>query len=1007
MKPERWREIEKLYNAALEIKPAERAAFLMDACVGNESLRTEVESLLAQEGPGSSFVEAPAMEKIARDVALDSPSMSAADKQPRKRAPWWMYVIAAAFLICAAVRFYAFYIQPEEPGFVVQPVLDKSGSVVGLLVQAVQPGSAAARAGLEPGDVPMDMDGLMKSIPYFRQADRAYRLEVKRKGESKIVFLTLRRLPLSYWRRSLLSFLMVVLYLILAGIVAFARPYDGAARWGALFFATSGISLLYTASVFWPVGLFHTVWLFPPSIAWLTLLLMQFCRSLSIPVQITFFSVFPRKLFRQPWIWILIWLPAVTLIRLISSEFPRGLWHSPTWWPSWAVFLIQILFFLGWCAIPIVLIANYLRLRDPNERRRVRVMVAGYVISLIATIPAAVITLFFGVFNFTEWLGRAIGMFGLPSTNLGFTLGCLTLMGPIAMTYAILRHRLFDIRVMIRQGLRYAVARGVLLSLVPVITVVMAGDLLIHRSQPLGEILSQRGLLYTVLAGGGFLLHIKRQVWLDALDRHFFRERYNAQRVLRAVVDEVRAAHNFERVAPRVEEQIEAALHPEFASILMRQPGADRYRVLASNKKSLPPIPADSKIIAMLRLLGKPLEISQSRTGWVRQLPQQEIKFLQQARIEWLFPISLVEGQTEALLALGPKRSEEPYSWEDQELLQGITSSLALLLEQSPQSELKGFEECPECGACYDTGSGKCRKEGANLTPLPFPRVLAHRYRFEQRLGEGGMGMVYESLDTELRRRVAVKLMRSELTSDSEAIARFKREAQAGASFTHPNVVTIYDFGIANDGRAFLVMELLKGSTLRRELNRHGRLPASRVSEILAGICAAVSAAHEQRLLHRDLKPENIVISNSEKMETVKILDFGIAKPMAGTETTRSGQTGPGVLLGTLKYMSPEELRGGKPAESWDVWALAVVTYEMVVGAHPFNGSTSLDVSNRILAARATPLAAYLSEVPTGWQHFFDHALALDVASRPASALQLYSDFGNKIGNPINATGTK
>lgn len=637
---------------------------------------------------------------------------------------------------------------------------------------------------------------------------------------------------------------------------------------------------------------------------------------------------------------------------------------------------------------------NYLRLRDPNERRRVRIVVAGAVVTLVAVIPVVAGVLFFWS-NFIQRLVR-----GIP-TNLWFAIACLMAAFPISMAYAILRHRLFDIRVMIRLGLQYAVARGALLSLVPIVGVLLAGDMLTHGNQPLMQILGQRGLLYAALAGGGFLLHIRRRVWLEAVDRHFFREHYDAQRVLRAVVDEIRAARSFEKVAPRVVSQVGAALHPEFAALLVRQPGEAKYRVLAAREKAPPPIPADSKLMGLVRVLGKPVEISQSQTGWLRsQLPEQESEFLRQARLEWLFPICLAEGQAEALLVMGPKRSEEPYSREDQELLQGITSSLALLLEQSPvpAAAHAGFEECPQCGACYDTGSGRCMKEGAKLTPLPFPRVLAHRCRFEQRLGEGSMGTVYQALDTELERQVAAKLIRSDLTASAEAAARFKREAKAAASFAHPNVVTVFDFGVAEDQRAFLIMELLRGCTLRQELHRCGRLPATRALEILRGVCAAVDAAHRQRLLHRDLKPENIFLVNSEGQEIAKILDFGVVKPIAPAGRSQTaGETGSGILVGTVKYMSPEQLCGEKPAESWDLWALAVVAYEMLTGADPFVESEVSGRRKKMLAGQVTPLRTHLPEAPPSWQHFFEKALATRVESRPSSALQLFSDFKQSI----------
>jgi len=637
---------------------------------------------------------------------------------------------------------------------------------------------------------------------------------------------------------------------------------------------------------------------------------------------------------------------------------------------------------------------NYRSLRSLSERRRVRILVTGTVITAIGFIPMI------AVVHFPE-LGLSSRLAAPPFHYL-FAFECLFCALPICMAYGILRHRVFDIRVMIRQGVQYAATRGALLSLVPFVVVVMAGDLLIHRSQTLEDILSRRGLLYAVLAGGGVVLHVYRRKWLDALDRRFFREQYNAQRVLRAVIEEIREARNLEKVAPSVVSKIESVLHPEFIAVLIRKPGETKYRALTAQEKAPPPIDASSKLISLMRVLGKPVDISESQSGWLStQLPVEESDFLRRARMEWLFPISLTEGQTEALLAVGPKRSESPYSREDQELLQGIASSLALLLEQSPVvvSDGQGFEECPECGTCYDSGSGNCRKEGAALTPLPFPRLLDARYRFEQRLGQGGMGMVYQALDTELDRQVAVKLIRPEMTASTDAALRFKQEAKAAAGFTHPNVVTVYDYGVSENRQAYIVMELLRGSTVRQALNKDGRMRPQRTFRILQGVCSAVDAAHRKKLLHRDLKPENIFLTESEGSETTKILDFGVVKQIAGAESSTASValTGPGILAGTLKYMSPEELQGEQPSESWDLWALAVVAYEMLAGVHPFAGYTASEVRLAILDSRMAPLQAHLPEAPASWQQFFEKALALVPASRPTSALQLLSEFQRRI----------
>jgi hypothetical protein len=454
-----------------------------------------------------------------------------------------------------------------------------------------------------------------------------------------------------------------------------------------------------------------------------------------------------------------------------------------------------------------------------------------------------------------------------------------------------------------------------------------------------------------------------------------------------------------EQETSRVVSQIETALHPEFAAILVRAPGENAYRVLAARPAAPPAIPAGSMLMSLVRVLGKPVEITQTESGWLKQqLPPEESDFVTRARLEWIFPISLAVDQTEALVALGPKLSEEPYSREDQDLLEGIAASLALLLQRSPAPAAvrEGFEECPECGACYDSGTRLCTKEGAKLTTLPFARLLDARYQFERRLGRGGMGTVYEALDRELERHVALKLIRADLTAHAEAAVRFKREAKAAAGFTHPNVVTVHDYGVAEGARPYLVMELLKGCTLRQELLQRKRIVPARAVEILRGVCAAVEAAHERRLLHRDLKPENIFLAQAGAQEVAKVLDFGLVKAIAPSDeeqTATLADTGPGVLIGTVRYMSPEQLRGEMPAESWDLWALAVVSYEMLTGAYPFAAEAAAGRHQAVLSARATPVQVHVPEAPASWSAFFERALAADRILRPVSASQFCTEF--------------
>ncbi len=175
-----------------------------------------------------------------------------------------------------------------------------------------------------------------------------------------------------------------------------------------------------------------------------------------------------------------------------------------------------------------------------------------------------------------------------------------------------------------------------------------------------------------------------------------------------------------------------------------------------------------------------------AQTGWLgQQLPQADKDFLHHARIDLLVPVALAEGRTEALLVLGMKLSEEPYSREDIALLESVAGAIALLLFRGPASlPDRAFEECPQCGACYDTGTMQCEVEGTALNLVASPRLLVERYRLEKRLGQGGMGKVYRATDVSLDRTVAVKMLRDEFFSDQQALERFRRESRVARSFS-------------------------------------------------------------------------------------------------------------------------------------------------------------------------------------------------------------------------------
>ena len=643
--------------------------------------------------------------------------------------------------------------------------------------------------------------------------------------------------------------------------------------------------------------------------------------------------------------------------------------------PPWLITVIRLAWLSYVPAALTMLFLNYRRSDDLTERRRIRVLALGLAVVAFVTVPFMLAGAAFAPrrlpgFLFVAWPVAAVSALALPAS----------------FAYAILRHRLFDIRVMIRQGLQYAVARKALLLLTPAFGAMLAVDLLLRGEQSLIQILRERGLIYSALAALGAWLHVRRQRWLRALDRRFFREQYNAQQVLGAAVREVRAARTGEELAPRIIAQIELALHPDTAGIFRLYGREPAYRLLAGPAMPASPLPDGARLCRILQVIGKPLALGDPRSSFRNNLPERETEFLREANVEWLFPVSSSSETCTAFLALGPKRSGQPYSRDDVELVQSIADSLGLLFQRSePAAPQESCLECAACGRCYDPGTVQCEIDGSTLTRGSVPRLIQDRFRLERRIGQGGMGTVYEASDAELGRRVAIKILGDQPLGDDSAVSRFRREARVLASFQHPNVVTIFDAGSISSGRGFIVMELLRGVTLRHELAAKGPLPLSRISKILRGVCSAVDAAHRRAIVHRDLKPENVFLAEQQGGVVPKVLDFGIAaliNPDAKT-LTLTGVTRAGELVGTPGYIAPERFHSQRGGEACDIWSIGVISYEMLTGRHPFSGG----------GRHPTPISEYIPNAPVEWQNFFIRALADRPEERPHSPQMLFVEF--------------
>jgi len=305
------------------------------------------------------------------------------------------------------------------------------------------------------------------------------------------------------------------------------------------------------------------------------------------------------------------------------------------------------------------------------------------------------------------------------------------------------------------------------------------------------------------------------------------------------------------------------------------------------------------------------------------------------------------------LIALGQKRSEEPYTPEDRELLRGIAVQMGVALDLSRLR--KQAEATQVQGASAAAGdSGVTGTSAQAFTPtivvggsgsgagIAVGALIDGKYRVDGVIGQGGMGAVFKAWDVRLERAVAIKVVRADVISDPDSRVRFRRESQIVARLQHPSIVTVFDYGNFTDGSAFLVMEFVPGEDLRRLLKREGALSPARVTTLLSGIADGVELAHKSGIYHRDLKPENILLPESGTGP--KVLDFGVAKlttPGTGDGSTISVA---GTIVGTPAYMPPEQLRGEAVDARSDVFSLGVMAYEMLTARLPYTGASLFDI---------------------------------------------------------------
>jgi serine/threonine-protein kinase len=219
-------------------------------------------------------------------------------------------------------------------------------------------------------------------------------------------------------------------------------------------------------------------------------------------------------------------------------------------------------------------------------------------------------------------------------------------------------------------------------------------------------------------------------------------------------------------------------------------------------------------------------------------------------------------------------------------------------------------------------------------------RTLNHRYLVEDKIGEGGFGAVFRGKQIATGREVALKILHPHNVNDETIVARFRREAEACSKLRDPHTVTTYDFDETEDGVLYLAMELLRGQSLHQLQKTTGPLKPARVLRLLDQVAESLGEAHHNGIVHRDMKPENVFVETRAEEDYVKVLDFGIAKMISGEKEVQA-LTAVGQTLGTLEFMSPEQLRGQKLDGRSDIYALGMMSYEMLTGRLPFQGAKS------------------------------------------------------------------
>jgi eukaryotic-like serine/threonine-protein kinase len=849
----------------------------------------------------------------------------------------------------------------------------------------------------------------MYPIDRLRQlpAGETYSLRVRREGST--IDLNLRLGTTAPTGRRLLW----MLSLFLAGAaffalssVAFIQPVQSMMWTG--FAATLGLSLVFASESIAPLDLLLS------NAEFLMISLLRLVPPLPIVFGYDFFSRFPTgEAAKGVWAKLraALYVTAAICYVMLLPEFVATV-RQLDFSEMWASAFSQIAYarsLLQWvvdlassAAICGVLAHNYRGLTERNQRIRIRWVAYGV---LAAVIPTLVDDLDVVI---DSLLGQPIE----PVRTWTYIANVASILIPITLGYALLKHRVLGTRVVIRLGLQYLLARQVLSALLVLPGVVLLASIIANPQQTFAEFALRNYTSLALVLAAILSLRYRRQLRLW-LDRRFFREVYDQESILLNLVESIKAIESLSEVAKLASKEIKSALHPARLHVLYRDERRSDFTIGYSSEVEAANlrISENSSLTRVLSSQRSAVDVPMPRM----ELTKSDAAMLEQLGVSLIVPMSNVDGRLVGAILLGEKLSEEPYTARDRKILEAIAAQIAFVYENAAlkervirehtirrdvltklsQSEFRLLRECPACGVCFDSDETACPVDGAELVPsLPVERVIEGKYRLDRLLGKGGMGAVYEASDLRLNRKVAVKVMIGRLFGRRDALRRFEREAQAAAKLSHRNVVDVYDYGTFGNEGAYIVMQLLHGQSWL-DLIQRGPFPPAIAAERISQLLQGLKAAHEAGIIHRDLKPANLAVVPDNGRELVKILDFGLAKMQERAGVDAETITDVGTVIGTYGYMSPEQLLGREADERADIFAVGVITAEALTGKQPFQASSQ----SALLTAIRNGEWRFPRPSPE-WQRVFEilsKCLAPESADRFASVAAFEHDLVSAI----------